>query len=49
MEARGLIKREAQTLGKSRSIYHFKASPEGLEFFKEILEPYETMFPRVQE
>lgn len=47
MEARGLIRREVETFGKTRSVSYFKASPEGLEFFKAILEPYERMFPRV--
>ena len=45
MERRGLISREVETLGKSRSVSHFKASPSGLEFLKQILEPYERMFP----
>ena len=48
MEDHGLIRREVETISKSRSISHFKASPEGLKFFREILEPYERMFPRVQ-
>ncbi len=48
METQGLIWREVETFGKTRSISYFKASPQGLEFFKEILEPYEKMFPLVQ-
>jgi len=46
MEAHGLIGRELETFGRTRSISYFKASPKGLEFFKEILEPYERVFPR---
>ena len=49
MEAHGLIRREVETFGKTRSISYFKASPEGVEFFREILEPYESMFPRVHQ
>jgi|SRR6185295_5463744 predicted transcriptional regulator len=49
MEAHELISREVQTLGRTRSVSYFKASPKGLEFFKEILEPYERMFPRSTE
>jgi predicted transcriptional regulator len=49
MEARGLITREVQTFGRTRSISLFKATPEGLEFFKAILEPYEKMFPKSQD
>ena len=49
MEAHGLISREVKTLGRTRSVSYFKASPKGLEFFKEILEPYEKVFPRGQE
>ncbi len=49
MEAHGLISREVKTLGRTRSVSYFKASPKGLEFFKEILEPYEKVFPREQE
>jgi predicted transcriptional regulator len=48
MEAHGLIRREVETFGKTRSISYFKVSPEGLEFFREILEPYERMFPHAQ-
>ena len=46
MEAHGLIRREVETFGRTRSVSYFKASPKGLEFFKEILEPYERVFPR---
>jgi predicted transcriptional regulator len=48
METQGLIRREVETIG-TRSVSYFKASPEGLEFFKHILEPYEKMFPRSAE
>lgn len=49
MEAHGLVSREVETLGKTRTVSYFKASPKGLEFFKEILEPYEKIFPRSAE
>jgi len=45
MEALGLIKREIETMGKARLVSHFKASPQGLEFLRQILEPYAKMFP----
>ena len=48
MEAHGLIRREVETFGEARWISHFKITPEGLEFFKEILEPYERMFPHIR-
>jgi predicted transcriptional regulator len=48
METQGLIRREVETIG-TRSVSYFKASTEGLEFFKHILEPYEKMFPRSAE
>jgi predicted transcriptional regulator len=46
MEAHGIIRREVQTTGKTRLVSIFKATPEGLAFFKAILEPYEKMFPQ---
>jgi predicted transcriptional regulator len=46
MEGQGLIRREMQTLGKSRSISIFSATPSGLEFLSAILQPYERMFPQ---
>lgn len=49
MERRGLIRREVETLGRSRSVSHFKASPIGLAFLKQILEPYERMFPHLKD
>lgn len=48
MEAHRLIRREVATFGRTRSISYFKATPEGLEFFREILQPYEKMFPQKQ-
>ena len=45
MEAHGLVRREVRTIGRSKSVSYFNGSPEGLEFFKAILEPYEKMFP----
>ena len=46
MEDRGLIRRETETVGKSKSDSIFKSTPAGLEFFKAIIEPYEKLFPR---
>ena len=48
MEAHGLIRREVETFGRARLITHFKTTPEGLKFFREILEPYERIFPLAQ-
>ncbi len=45
MEHNGLIERTEQSLGK-RSITIYKCTPKGVEFCKNILEPYEKMFPR---
>ena len=45
MESRGLIKREIESIGKARTVSYFKATPEGLGFLRQILEPYERMFP----
>ena len=46
LESHGLIQRETQTLGRARTISIFKLLPAGLTFMKQILEPYEKMFPR---
>jgi predicted transcriptional regulator len=46
LETHGFIQRETQTLGRAKTISLFKLLPEGLTFLKEILEPYEKMFPR---
>ncbi len=45
MEAHGLIRREVETFGRTRSVSYFKASPKGLEFFKEIMKPMRESFP----
>jgi predicted transcriptional regulator len=45
LESKGLIKRETSTLGK-RKISIFKVTPRGIEFCRDILTPYENMFPR---
>lgn len=45
MEANGLVTKTMQAAGK-RHVAVYRASPRGLEFCREILEPYERMFPR---
>lgn len=45
MEHNGLIARTADTHGK-RSITMYNCTPKGFEFCKNILEPYEKIFPR---
>lgn len=47
MEHNGLIERTEQALGK-RSITIYQCTPKGVEFCKNILEPYEKMFPRTE-
>lgn len=48
MEAHGLIRREVEKFGRTRTISYFKATQEGLQFFRQILEPYERMFSQEQ-
>ena len=45
LESHGMIKREERVL-KKRTVVIFKATPKGLEFCRNILEPYENLFPR---
>lgn len=45
LEANGLITRTEKVLGK-RTITVYGQTQKGLEFCKNILEPYERMFPR---
>jgi predicted transcriptional regulator len=47
LEHNGLIERTEQALGK-RSITIYQCTPKGVEFCKNILEPYEKMFPRTE-
>ena len=46
MESRGLIVRETTTMGRKKSISIFRPTAKGMEFCKDILEPYEKVFPR---
>lgn len=45
LELNNLIRSEERHLGK-RIITMYKPSPQGIEFCKTILDPYETLFPR---
>lgn len=45
LEAKEFIKKGEQLLGK-RVVTIYRPTHKGLEFCKNILEPYETMFPR---
>ena len=45
MEINGLVTKTMQSFGK-RHVMMYRASPKGLEFCREILEPYERIFPR---
>ena len=47
MEHNGLIERTEQSYGK-RAITIYQCTPKGVEFCKNILEPYEKMFPRTE-
>ena len=47
MQHNGLIERTEQSYGK-RSITIYQCTPKGVEFCKNILEPYEKMFPRTE-
>lgn len=48
LEANGLVERTEKQLGK-RMVTTYKPTQQGIEFFKNILEPYEKMFPRRRE
>jgi predicted transcriptional regulator len=48
LEANGLIERTEKHLGK-RTVATYKPTQQGIDFFKNILEPYEKMFPRRRE
>ena len=48
LEKKNLIEKNVTPWG-NKSITKYKISPKGLEFCKMILEPYESMFPRVQD
>ena len=45
LEANGLISRLEKMVGK-RVVAIYSATPDGMEFCRTILEPYEKMFPR---
>ena len=48
LEANGLVSRTEKTIGK-RTVTMYSATQKGLEFSRNILEPYERMFPRRKE
>ena len=45
LEANGLIERAEKTFGK-RTVAFYRPTQQGIEFSRNILEPYEKMFPR---
>ena len=45
LESNGMIKKNEESLGK-RVITIYKPTQKGIEFCRDILEPYEKMFPR---
>ena len=45
LEINGLIKREEKIIGK-RTVAIYRATMNGMDFCRTILEPYEKMFPR---
>ncbi len=47
MEKKELITKTEEPWG-SKTIRKYKLSPKGLDFCREILEPYEKMFPRTK-
>lgn len=47
LERKNLIAKEEKSWGK-KTITNYKITPKGLEFCKQIMEPYEDMFPRVE-
>ena len=48
LEANGLISRTEKTAGK-RTVTIYKPTLQGVDFSRNILEPYEKMFPRRKE
>ncbi len=48
LEANGLIIRKERTIGK-RTVAVYTTTQKGIEFCRDILEPYEKMFPRRKE
>ncbi len=47
MEKKELITKTEESWG-SKTIRKYKLAPKGLDFYQEILEPYEKMFPRTK-
>jgi predicted transcriptional regulator len=45
LEANGLVSRFEKTVGK-RNVAIYRPTQQGIEFSRNILEPYEKMFPR---
>ena len=45
LEQNNFIEKTQKFIGKKQIIY-YKITPEGLEFYSEILGPYEKFFPR---
>lgn len=45
LESHGMILRQEKTMGK-RTITMYKVTQKGIEFCKNILDPYEDLFPR---
>lgn len=45
LESNGMIGRQEKAFGK-RTVTIYKPTQKGIEFCKNILEPYENMFPR---
>lgn len=45
LETQEMINKEERVVGK-RTITIYKPTPKGIEFCKNILEPYEELFPR---
>ncbi|MEP0824215.1 MAG: hypothetical protein HRF40_01890 [Nitrososphaera sp.] len=48
LEENGLVSRIEKTVGK-RTVTIYKPTQEGIDFSRNILEPYEKMFPRRKE
>jgi predicted transcriptional regulator len=46
MTEKGLIKRFEEPWGNKKTIIKYKSSEKGRVIFQEILEPYESLFPR---
>ncbi len=47
MEKKELITKTEEPWG-SKTMSKYKLAPKGLDFYQEILEPYEKMFPRTK-